>query len=320
MSKERYSKERYYQYLKGDNVGNVTTLDFIDDSDPEMTIFNFKDGFKCNQDLIAKINDKNAFNSPAILAEVESPNNIWTISKHEASPDNKKVYTKDGQQVEIVDPYFFNKDGSSIHQKTSKMTAAPPKPTRVTLPDLKTFYVSYVPEEDEENEKQEDIQEVKQEEPVLEEFSSTLIEKPTTATIKCIKPKQSNGPIDIDKLDEGEVEYSKDDKTVKLNSKEIFEKAFDKKIQEEEFNNSPISIMLKNCKKKNIEIGLKLGMSLPDKSIYQVIKSNFPEGWDLSFIKKVVNDIDVDDIRNSLISSLKDFYDKEIELQQVDNK
>ena len=60
---------------------------------------------------------------------------------------------------------------------------------------------------------------------------------------------------------------------------------------------------------REMEIGLNIEINLPNKEIYQVIKNNYPDEWQDKFIEKIVNDISLDELKNSMIKSLKEFYD-----------
>lgn len=316
---------KYYQYLKGEKQGQVVTLDFIDDSDPEIILYNFSDGNKCNESLIAPINQNNAYSTEAIMAEVENSSNIWKFKTKEIKPEEKNAIGKDGIKYEVPDPYFttFNKGSKAAeqnHRAKVEVTAIPPKHTFYInkLDSLDKYYISYQAEDN----KKEDNKKI-----LLTNNNSNNFETLDTSVIKEKFPISNNYFIDRNNDSPQtfvfDLNYLKNvDNTLEIkdssidNSKKysfdfnsVLTSLYNKEKEKEEFNNSPISIMLKNCIKKEADVNLTLTISLPSKEIYNVIKENYPDGWTTKFIEKIVNDISQEEIKKSLIISLKDFYE-----------
>lgn len=69
---------RYFQWLVGDQQGQVLVFDHIEEDEEEVYIV-FKDGSRINENLVVPINEKDA--TGKMMGEVSSPNNVWTFSE-----------------------------------------------------------------------------------------------------------------------------------------------------------------------------------------------------------------------------------------------
>lgn len=143
---------RYFQYIdKNDEAkcGQVTELLYIDDSDPNMTLYHFSDGGRCNPEFIADINDNTAFGK-CVMAEVENKRNIWKIEKKILEYKEKTAVTASGEQVVVPDLNMMNTTGNFI-QAGNRYTAQPPKHTDKALKPLTNYYLSYISDPDNKN-------------------------------------------------------------------------------------------------------------------------------------------------------------------------
>jgi hypothetical protein len=91
---------RYFQFVAGERRGEVVVLDKIvnDESD---TFLEFKDGSRMNTDLVAEINVKTL--TGKLMAEVESPRNIWRFEEAKSLIDDKPRKEKDWESQTIVE-------------------------------------------------------------------------------------------------------------------------------------------------------------------------------------------------------------------------
>ncbi len=111
------SDQRFFQYIDGESKGEVVLFDKIAEEDG-MVFVEFKDGRRCNEELILPLNDPNK-NKFHLMAEVSDSNNIWTFktewvgrkeerwSEPEDRPDGKQVCIQpfeEGKKREIPIP------------------------------------------------------------------------------------------------------------------------------------------------------------------------------------------------------------------------
>lgn len=72
-------------------------------------------------------------------------------------------------------------------------------------------------------------------------------------------------------------------------------------------NVNPIISLLQKQKPNWVEVGIKLKLNLPTKSLYSVLTSSF-EDADHEIIEFVVRDLDLEIIKDSLRNNIKDIY------------
>lgn len=114
-------KNRYFQYLAGERTGEVLIFDRVEKED-DMVFVCFKDGSRCNEDLILPINER-VWNNK-LMAEVEDSKNIWEF-KTEYVGAQKEKWSKpedspDGV-VHLVQPEILGR---------KKVTPIPPRKSK----------------------------------------------------------------------------------------------------------------------------------------------------------------------------------------------
>ena len=72
------SDNRYFQYIMGDNRGQVVIFDKVE-TDGEVNYVVFKGGARCNEALIAELNANDL--TGKYMAEVSDPNNVWQFKE-----------------------------------------------------------------------------------------------------------------------------------------------------------------------------------------------------------------------------------------------
>ena len=70
---------------------------------------------------------------------------------------------------------------------------------------------------------------------------------------------------------------------------------------------NPITSLLEKQKPNWVEVGIKLKLNLPTKSLYNVLTSSFDEA-EKEIIEFVVNDLDLELIKESLRINIKEIY------------
>jgi len=111
-------ENRYFQYLAGPRGGEVLIFDKIEEEDG-MVFVCFKDGSRCNEDLILPINERTS--GDMLMAEVENHKNVWTFSEKWVGRMDEKWETNQAGESVCVQPYV---EGRRI------ATAIPPRKTQ----------------------------------------------------------------------------------------------------------------------------------------------------------------------------------------------
>ena len=81
------ANNRYFQWLAGERRGDLVVFDKVVQEDNVIYV-TFKDGSRINQNFIAELNERNV--SGKMMAEVESPNNLWSF-KERITGNQKRV-------------------------------------------------------------------------------------------------------------------------------------------------------------------------------------------------------------------------------------
>lgn len=72
-------------------------------------------------------------------------------------------------------------------------------------------------------------------------------------------------------------------------------------------SSNPITSLLEKQKPNWVEVGIKLKLNLPTKSLYNILTSSF-EDADKEIIEFVVNDLDIEIIKDSLRQNIREIY------------
>jgi hypothetical protein len=94
------ANNRYFQWLTGERRGDLVVFDKIVEEDNIIYVA-FKDGSRINQDFIAELNERNI--TGKMMAEVESPNIIWTF-RERITGSEKRIETDWESQVNYEVP------------------------------------------------------------------------------------------------------------------------------------------------------------------------------------------------------------------------
>lgn len=73
------------------------------------------------------------------------------------------------------------------------------------------------------------------------------------------------------------------------------------------YENDPVIILAKNAKKHDVNIDMQLKISLPSKSLFNMIQTDFENGTD-TFINYMIDSIDINTIKDALKESLLNAY------------
>lgn len=318
-------EKRYYQYLIGENRGSVVSLTEIDDTLSDMILYIFDDGFKCNEDLIAPINQWDV--KGKIMAQVDSPSNIWKFTEKEIVPETKEASGKDGQMYEAADPYFFDKNGNSVAKAKKEIKMDHPR--RTTVPEKITnnnsFYRSLKDNPNVENSKvptenpgtsnntsdasqlysAEEVQEL------LKKMGVTPVKQEGNLDVMIVNVSQYKFPYDDDTTVRF-VDSDKNSDSFKLKDivKLIKENLSDEKTEQSvntTYENEA-TVLYNKCSKEEAEVTLKIVLDLPSVELFKSIQDNYPEGWGRMFIENAVNNIETEELKSKLVDSLFNQY------------
>ena len=92
---------RYFQYIAGSRIGDVVIFDGIE-SDEDLVFVCFKDGERCNENLILPLNERNP--GSAYMAEVENATNIWKFNTEWKGRQEERTELNEAQVRVIVQP------------------------------------------------------------------------------------------------------------------------------------------------------------------------------------------------------------------------
>lgn len=336
---------RYFQHLNPDkpNFKEITQLDFIDNSDPSITFYNFTDGTCCNPEFIGKLNDDKAFEFKKEMAEISDPNNAWKFNSTTTQQDVKHGVTKDGESVIAADPF----GGGNI------------KIIPIHIPTHTNKVVSdepfYLGNENEANNEEENI-ELKANDKEVFDFENEdidiqnnteeirKVETPTSyalgnqkTNLKTAALANISDKINEFILDEKEIyryrgfkfiyqgktyEMSKDEfikKLINVPEKNNGDKTSEKlnlplKIKDEEI--TLLENMINMAKKDECEIEMGVTLKIPSQSLYNLIANDYPEGMSEAFIRIIANKIKVLDLKSWVAGGLNAYYGGEIEIEE----
>ena len=153
---------KYYQHIdpnEPDVFQTVTKLLYIDDDDQEMVVYNFEDGTKYGAAFIASISDNPEVSNKKMI-EIEFPSAVWKFNKKVVNMNNQKITSEqDGQQYEIPDPYFVDRNGAKNIKLSSESELGfgtglvtdgvrydiiPPRKMGIKIEDESHYYSSYI--------------------------------------------------------------------------------------------------------------------------------------------------------------------------------
>jgi len=123
--------ERYFQYIAGPRIGEVLVLDKIEQDEDGDVFLEFKDGSRCNEDLILPLNSTER-NSGMLMSEVSDPSNVWKFEEEWIGRQEERwEKNTDGENV-CVTPFIKGR-------KVMKTT--PPKKTKTKFGQTDVSYI-----------------------------------------------------------------------------------------------------------------------------------------------------------------------------------
>jgi len=124
-------KNRYFQWVAGDRRGEVLVLQEIVEEDGD-TYLSFRDNSRINTEFVAEINQTDL--TKKMMAEVESPNNIWKFQEKDLPESSKPRVEQDWEsqvnyEVPSVEEIIAAETGTPLKPKKKIIDLIPPRPT-----------------------------------------------------------------------------------------------------------------------------------------------------------------------------------------------
>ena len=329
--------KRYFQHLNVNdaNFGMVTELDFIDNSDPTFILYHFKDGTKCNELFIGKLNDMNVYGSKE-FAEISSPSNKWEfeLSLNAQEKKMKNIQNANGEVFEIPDyNSYTNSKGSATSKYRITKTPATVEITSMPFDNIaaSTFINNQTTQ--------------------INDMPAQNIE----ATVESTKVVNNITPL-VDTAEQFTNEFMainnvancsitniglsfvKDGKIYNFSCEQLYNKLFaeptviTKEINAEkpadidriELNiddkqKALIDNMIDMSTKEEFDIEMVLSLSLPPVSVYALLKSVYSDKMSNDFVNIIADRMNVKELKTAVASGLLAFYDDDIAQQPETN-
>lgn len=300
---------RFFQHINPDSTEfeKVTTLNYIDDSDPDITLYVFHDGTKCNKELIASINDPNAFRMKKIMTELSDDINKWHFHKIEIKRNVQSAVSADGTTYEIPDAYM----GEDMKDHV-KWEANPPLKVNITNVESDENYIKH---NDKEN---------------ISSTPNNCVVPPTVSeqitvdnnTANNVNIKMTNPIIEFDNNTNYSINV--DGTILQLSGNIIKERLVSGKqptISIPSNNENLISTctseekglvdnMIKMSKKDEGEIDIAVTLNLPAKDVFTLLTTVYPNKMADEYIVNIANSISIHDLRVAVANGLEEYYDR----------
>jgi len=101
---------RYFQWIAGEQRGQVQFFDKIETEGPDVFII-FKDNTRINESLVAPINQKDL--TGKLMAEIDHPNNCWQFKEEWVGREEERWEMDSGGIKQLVIP--FNPGKKVVH-------------------------------------------------------------------------------------------------------------------------------------------------------------------------------------------------------------
>lgn len=301
---------RFFQHINPDSpeFEKVTTLNYIDDSDPDITLYVFHDGTKCNKELIAPINDPNAFRMKKIMAELSDDINKWHFHKIEIKRNIQSAVSADGTTYEVPDAYM----GEDMKDHV-KWEANPPLKVNINNIESDENYIKHNNNENISNSTSKTVN------------TSPAVTEPMTIN-NMVNSTTIKMPVPVIAFDNN-MQYSIDidGQILQLPGNIIKERLLSGKqpvLSTTSNNENLISTctsdekglvdnMIKMSKKDEGEIEIAVTLNLPAKDVFTLLTTVYPAKMADEFIVNIANSISIHDLRISVANGLEEYYGAE---------
>lgn len=327
--------KRYFQHLDphNDTFQTVTTLDFIDDSDPTFVMYYFSDGSKCNKDYIGALNEQDVFGNKEFV-EISSPNNKWVFAlKPEPAKRNPEtIRTQSGEIVEVpTEEQWYGVEGKKRSEKDRYMVKAKPRYVEPKFTDVAVEVVE------------------KQEHNIEESFNFNIDDNISSINTIEVETTDDNinqnletkiSFIDSDKCNDI-IKFKYNGKIYEMKTSQFFanaimspeEKIIEKVVEKEVKKEVPedhieiglddtqkmlVDNMIDMSQKEHCDIEMCLTLNLPPMSVYKLIKSVYPKGMSNGFVNIIADRLKTVQLKKAVAEGLLAYYDEDLVVDEED--
>lgn len=331
----RNNKTILLQYLRGEKIGQIVEAVGIDREDEETAFVELSDNSRMNAELIGSPNDVAAYQRGLIMVQIPDRNNVWTLKEDAVTAEDRLLTDdKSGQQFQTLDPYAFGKEGGESKLRNEKIMLPPKRlqafwmrhngqaaagvrngieygnlvkemstlnpdqwsGSTAQFYDLEKFQTAkdlYIMVDPSTNMPTFDVRQ-------LENASGFDFDiRPAAPAQPVIKAK----PEDLD---------LRTQQPVRPVQPEIAPAPVQAPVpvpQVKDMTGSPVYNIVSKCKKRHVDMPLTIGLDIPGKTIYTLIKEEYEDGCLEDFFDIIINDLSIDDIRKALRDALEQSYE-----------
>ena len=329
---------RFFQYIdKNDESkwNNVTELAYIDDTDPDMIMYCFTDGYRCNKDFIGELNDTQAIGK-YVMVEVENRKNIWKIEKKVLQYKERTATNANGETVTVPDFNMTDSNGKFIDPGTRYNFTPPTKTDKPVIP-FTEYYLSLINNKLESGEHvnkdilkniPKEILAAEQKEDAPEKVEKQIIENPTPILVTDNNAHtlhvNTNEPTFINVYNNDAVHYKINSKTgdtiIYRNDVELFNGTAENLAQrlafgpqskpeiEDEAKYNLVDKMIDAANKEECDVDLSLVLRLPPVDVYNVLKNVYGDEYAEMFVLNLAYNLPDDMLRKAIAEGLRSYY------------
>ena len=318
--------KRYFQHLDphNDTFQTVTTLDFIDDSDPTFVMYYFADGSKCNKDYIGALNEQNVFGNKEFV-EVSSPNNKWVfaIKPEQSNKKPETIRTQSGELVEIpTEEQWYGIDSKRTSEKDRYIVKVRPKYVEPKFIDTELMQ-----NQDQKIEQEESFDFNINDNNSIEVAAEDVTKNNFETHIEKISYIDSNEFADTIKFRYNGQIYEMASSQFFANAimspqEKIIEKIVEKEVKKEvpedhieigldDTQKMLVDNMIDMSQKEHCDIEMCLTLNLPPLSVYKLIKSVYPKGMSAGFVNIIADRLKTVQLKQAVAKGLLAYYDED---------
>lgn len=278
-------RQRYFEWIDGEDKENVEILESIEDIDGEI-FYNFIGGNRCNQRFISKMTSDIKELKGKFMVEIESPSNPWTFATVEAKVYKDESMKGDESLIPTMhDILQANGNETEITNSdlgTQKLQAPRMRQNLIPLPDIMDF---------------------------AKKLPLAPVAAPAPASVQVIENNDSYS-AGINNPSTTTTEY--------VPEQHMFVPEYEAPAVNA-ISSNPIKILVDKCKKHPTEVELSVTIDLPSKSVYDIAEAEFENGGE-EFVNFIIQDIDVNMIIDSLRDALLDAFSEKNDNQKNEDK
>lgn len=334
----RNNKTILLQYLRGEKIGQIVEAVGVD-REEDMTFIELSDNSRMNAELIGSPNDVAAYQRGLVMVQIPDRNNPWTLKEDTVTAEDRMLTDdKSGQQFQTLDPYAFGKEGGESKLRNQKIMLPPKRlqafwmrhngqaaagvingveysnlvkemsslspdqwsGSTAQFYDLEKFQTAkdlYIMVDPSTNMPTFDIKQLEG------DGGGFDFDSRPAASVQPARPVIEAKPEDLDlHVQQPVIEAKPEDLDLRVQQPV-------RPAQVKDMSGSPVYNIVSKCKKRHVDMPLTIGLDIPGKTIYTLIKEEYEDGCLNDFFDIIINDLSIDDIRKALREALEQSYE-----------